>query len=918
MQITNRKLQICKNGFTLVEVIVGTFLILIVFLGIFGAYELGLKVVGQAKARIIAISVANEQLEKIRNLPYESVGIVAGYPSGIFPSSTTALQNNIEFTIEYQIQYEIDPKDGIDCDPVNAIPDDQTYRLSLDDYDCCPNDYKKIKVKVFWQGNLGGEIEMNSVVAPKNSEEECGEKGGLLKVEVDNQEGNKVESPNIKVTRLTTGFNWTKQPVDGAAYFLLEPASSSDYRIEVSKSGYSSSQTYGIGEVYQGQTIITPDHFHVALSEGELEEHSFFIDKLSKFLIQTLEAKSEHIYYVRKTGNDENDGLSSETAFLTIQKAASTTRAGDIVFVGSGIYDEEITIYNSGTAAEPIAFVADYDGTYTGDSGEVKIQGPGKNYGFYISDKTDLKIYGFKIENSSISAIYIAGATSKNIEIINNIISNNTGDGIYLTKGSDVTLSHNLIYSNNRGIYLDDADSNNLVKNTVYQNSSDGIRIENSGSIVLNFNSSFSNGGSGILISDNSNNCQLTNNTTYFNIDDGIQVSNNCNSIEVSNNKSYSNPIGSGISFKNISNTNTISSNLVYANQRAGILLSDNCVNNTISNNTSFQNQENGILIEDSSDNEIRDNIIASSTLAGIKVATSTNIESTYNNVWGNSPDYDGITAATGSISVESLFVDPDGPDNILGGNNGEDDNFHLSQIAAGQATTSSCVDVGSDLASNLGMDDKTTKTDSVLDSGLVDMGFHYSLESAPAIPPAPDPFGVAVPNTAFYLRGEKTVGKDVSDSPIYKYSATSTTNASGQLTSSDLEWDNYHFSNFKSVGISLDLIASYPFPAIGGETNVYLAPDATTTVKLGLKAENTLLVKVLDASSNEPIFAAGARVYAAGYDTTKPTNTNGEVYFIPLEKISYNLEVAAIGYATSTSNVFVNGHIQKTINLTE
>ena len=40
-----------NSGFTLIDVIVGVSLTLIVFSGIFGAYQLGIKVVSQSKAR---------------------------------------------------------------------------------------------------------------------------------------------------------------------------------------------------------------------------------------------------------------------------------------------------------------------------------------------------------------------------------------------------------------------------------------------------------------------------------------------------------------------------------------------------------------------------------------------------------------------------------------------------------------------------------------------------------------------------------------------------------------------------------------------------------------------------------------------------------------------------------------------------
>ncbi len=92
--------------------------------------------------------------------------------------------------------------------------------------------------------------------------------------------------------------------------------------------------------------------------------------------------------------------------------------------------------------------------------------------------------------------------------------------------------------------------------------------------------------------------------------------------------------------------------------------------------------------------------------------------------VWGNGDDLyncsatyscieDGDTG-TGNISTDPCFVS--GP---LG-------NYYLSQIAAGQATNSPCVDVGSDTAIAAKMGENTTRTDEIPDNGIVDMGYHY------------------------------------------------------------------------------------------------------------------------------------------------------------------------------------------------
>ncbi len=57
---------------------------------------------------------------------------------------------------------------------------------------------------------------------------------------------------------------------------------------------------------------------------------------------------------------------------------------------------------------------------------------------------------------------------------------------------------------------------------------------------------------------------------------------------------------------------------------------------------------------------------------------------------------------------------------------------YYLSQVAAGQLVDSPAVNTGSDLASVLGMDTYTTRTDSVPDSGIVDMGYHYNSFTIP------------------------------------------------------------------------------------------------------------------------------------------------------------------------------------------
>jgi len=76
-----------------------------------------------------------------------------------------------------------------------------------------------------------------------------------------------------------------------------------------------------------------------------------------------------------------------------------------------------------------------------------------------------------------------------------------------------------------------------------------------------------------------------------------------------------------------------------------------------------------------------------------------------------------------GAHCVESTPIFTEGPLGL----------YYLSSLEAGQAANSPCVDAGSDLASDIGLSTKTTRTDDLFDGGAVDIGFHYP-SSLPSI----------------------------------------------------------------------------------------------------------------------------------------------------------------------------------------
>ena len=257
-----------NKGFTFIDVIVGVSLMLIVFLGVFGAYQLGMKVVRQSRNKITATAIGNEWLERIRNLPYGQVGTIGAapsppYPVGVLESATSTILNNIQYDVAITIKYIADETDGL------ASPEDE-----------CPNDYKRAEVKVSWSGLLGGEVVLSTDIVPKNLFEECETSGGILLVRVFDAYGKLVSDPLIEIRDPVNDDLIDSYTPSGGVHAF--PLATSTYKVVVSKPGYSIERTYGIDE------IAIPEKPHPIVLEGQLTEISFSIDILSTFSVNTL------------------------------------------------------------------------------------------------------------------------------------------------------------------------------------------------------------------------------------------------------------------------------------------------------------------------------------------------------------------------------------------------------------------------------------------------------------------------------------------------------------------------------------------------------------------------------------------------------------------------------------------------------
>ena len=258
-----------SRGMSLVDVIVGIALILIVFLALLGLLRASLLISSSSKAKAGATAVATTQLEYIRSLSYDNVGTVGGIPAGPIEQYATTTMNGIPYGVRTLIQYVDDPKDGSGSGDSNGIP----------------TDYKRARVAATYQfRGEEREIVLVSNVVPPSVETTAG--GGTLRINVVDAVGGAVAGASVRIENPSASPAidvTTFSDIAGSVSLPGAPAST-DYRITVSKDGYSTAETYARDATNQNPT---PGYLTVSLNQTTTG--TFAIDILSSFTLRTFE-----------------------------------------------------------------------------------------------------------------------------------------------------------------------------------------------------------------------------------------------------------------------------------------------------------------------------------------------------------------------------------------------------------------------------------------------------------------------------------------------------------------------------------------------------------------------------------------------------------------------------------------------------
>lgn len=302
-----------QKGFGLIEVMVAVAVFVLFFLGIYSMITFVFKVVYQSRLRILETGILNEQVEIVRNLPFEQVGIIDGSPAGVLARTVTTTRDNIDFTITRTIRSIDDPFDGT----IGGIPNDTA-----------PADYKMVDMEIIC--NHCGQrtaLSLTTQISPKFLEGDPNH--GALFIQVFDAQGVPVSGATVHIVAPTADPAVDMEDTtdnDGMLRLVDLGAGMDNYNITVSKAGYTTDQTLAPSE-----TVPNPVKPPASVIAKDVSEISFSIDKISSLNLSTINKTCQAIgsVPVRISGTKL---LGTEPDVLEVDQNTSTNGSGEHLF----------------------------------------------------------------------------------------------------------------------------------------------------------------------------------------------------------------------------------------------------------------------------------------------------------------------------------------------------------------------------------------------------------------------------------------------------------------------------------------------------------------------------------------------------------------------------------------------------------
>ncbi len=258
-------------SFSLIEVLIGILFIAVLGYLIYMGFINFLRFSTSIRMQLQILNALENEMEIIKNLKYEDIGIIDGYPRGKLQAKKIIDYGNYKLEIRTYVRNIDDPFDGtVTSTPKDTAPAD--YKLVELEADCL-NCYPKIKTQ-----------RLTTIIAPKTLEATTN--NGSLFIQVFDSKGNSLPDVNVLVIN-----NKINPPiriedvtnVNGLLQLIDIPTGTNAYEIYVSKPGYSSDRTYPPNDP-NNPNPVKPN---ATVLEQQLTLVSFSIDKLSNLNIYT-------------------------------------------------------------------------------------------------------------------------------------------------------------------------------------------------------------------------------------------------------------------------------------------------------------------------------------------------------------------------------------------------------------------------------------------------------------------------------------------------------------------------------------------------------------------------------------------------------------------------------------------------------
>jgi prepilin-type N-terminal cleavage/methylation domain-containing protein len=254
------------RGFTLIETLVGVAVFSTIALTAWAGFVNIFEAMQILRVKTTATNLATEQIEIIRNLPYDDVGVVNSIPNGVVPHKQTLERDGRQFEVTTIIRNVDHAFDGtIGGTPNDTSPaDNKLVAITIECFECA----KPIEP-----------ITIHSYIAPR-ALESAGNNGAIF-VEVFDANGQPVQGADIHIEYVgtTTPIIIDDVTNDAGLYQLVDaPPGIASYWITVSKEGYSTERTYALGDPVNP----VPDKLHANVAAGQVTEISFSIDEVSR------------------------------------------------------------------------------------------------------------------------------------------------------------------------------------------------------------------------------------------------------------------------------------------------------------------------------------------------------------------------------------------------------------------------------------------------------------------------------------------------------------------------------------------------------------------------------------------------------------------------------------------------------------